>query len=191
MPIGGFFTNQRLSNIYDGPSYQDSNAYLDITVADCPIWKTETEQGCMYGSQINVLRSEKNSRTAPPDPGKLVGDCQQPNIRVSAQRGHRLEAAERVLLPTGIPLEEPFLRQRRSAPLRDRSAVQDGKYVTDDDAVNQQYCTAAKTIFNDWTSIDRQTELTDDDGTLTGLSSNNAAKETGFRQRRHVLQCAG
>src|SRR5262249_27361456 len=59
MPMGGFFTNQRLSNIYDGPSYQDSNAYLDITVADCPVWRTEQAQGCMYGAQINVLRLKR------------------------------------------------------------------------------------------------------------------------------------
>ena len=49
MPTGGFFTNQRLSNIYDGPSYQDSNAYLDITVADCPSWKTERARAACTG----------------------------------------------------------------------------------------------------------------------------------------------
>ena len=31
MPTSGLFTNQRLANIYDGPSYQDSNAFLDIS----------------------------------------------------------------------------------------------------------------------------------------------------------------
>ena len=30
MPIDNFAVNQRLFNIYDGPNYQDSNAYLDI-----------------------------------------------------------------------------------------------------------------------------------------------------------------
>ena len=32
----------------------------------------------------------------------------------------------------------------------------------------QQYCTDSPDFFNNWTSIDRQTELNDDDGTLTG-----------------------
>ncbi len=37
-PISNFGVNQRLFNIYDGPAYQESNAYLDITptvLADC------------------------------------------------------------------------------------------------------------------------------------------------------------
>ena len=31
MPLSNFAVNQRMFNIYDGPSYQDSNAFFDIT----------------------------------------------------------------------------------------------------------------------------------------------------------------
>src|SRR5262249_43327091 len=79
MPMGNFFTNQRLSNIYDGPSYQDSNAYLDITVADCPIWNTSTEQGCMYGSQINILRLRNQPQNRPPARSVLAPALQKPH----------------------------------------------------------------------------------------------------------------
>ena len=177
MPMGNFFTNQRLSSIYDGPSYQDSNAYLDITVADCPIWKTNTEQGCMYGSQINILRLRRTPLAAP-DPGKLVSDCQQPNF------AYLPNAAIGWKQPNGFYYAPAFhsrnlffdkvdLRHYVIDPL-----FKDGTYFTDNNVVRQQYCTAAGDIFNGFTSIDRQTELTDDDGTLTGLISNNAAKET-------------
>ena len=47
MPASGFFSNQRLLNIYDGPFYQDSNAYLDITTSDCPFLGVASP--CMYG----------------------------------------------------------------------------------------------------------------------------------------------
>ena len=56
MPMGGFFApNQRLSNIYDGPSYQDSNAYLDITVADCPIWNNR------HRARVHVRVADQHS----------------------------------------------------------------------------------------------------------------------------------
>src|SRR6185369_8850369 len=40
VPISNFAMNQRLFNIYDGPTFQDSNAYLDIKkppITDCVI----------------------------------------------------------------------------------------------------------------------------------------------------------
>ena len=57
---------------------------------------------------------------------------------------------------------------------------QDGTYLTNEDTVKKEYCTDTGGLFNNWTSIDRQTELTDDDGTLTGLSNNlsGTAKQT-------------
>ena len=40
-----------------------------------------------------------------------------------AQCRHRVEAAQRLLLPAGFPLDEPLLQQRGDPPLRDRAAV--------------------------------------------------------------------
>ena len=34
-PVSSFFNNQRMFNIYDGPAYEDTNAFLDITTTDC------------------------------------------------------------------------------------------------------------------------------------------------------------
>jgi len=178
MPMGGFFANQRLSNIYDGPSYQDSNAYLDITVADCPIWNNHTEQGCMYGAQINVLRLRKTPLTTPPDRGTVVPACQKPGVAYLPNAAIGWKQPNGFYYPPAFHSRNLFfsnvdLRHYVIDPL-----FKDGTYLTDDNAVRQQYCTATDGIFNDWTAIDRQTELTDDDGSLTGLVSNNAAKET-------------
>ena len=44
-----------------------------------------------------------------------------------------------------------------------------GTFITKDSAVRPRYCVADPGVFNNFTDIDRQTELNDDDGTLTGL----------------------
>ena len=43
MPVSNFSMQQRLYNVYDGPNYQDSNAYLDIT-------KTPLSPQCVPGN---------------------------------------------------------------------------------------------------------------------------------------------
>ena len=44
-----------------------------------------------------------------------------------------------------------------------------GLFLTDPAASRARYCTYNSTFFTGFTDIDRQTELNDDDGTLTGL----------------------
>jgi cell migration-inducing and hyaluronan-binding protein len=51
---------------------------------------------------------------------------------------------------------------------------QGGTYITDFAKTKQVYCFPTLDMFNGFTSIDRQTELNDDDGTLTGLSNDVA-----------------
>jgi cell migration-inducing and hyaluronan-binding protein len=116
MPTIGFFTNQRLSNIYDGPSYQDSNVYLDITRAGCALWSADNskQSECMYGSSTSYLRLKETPRAA-------ASACYLPN----AKRCYRLETAEWVLLPACLPFEKPVLRQCRYPTLRDRPVVRE------------------------------------------------------------------
>ncbi len=44
-----------------------------------------------------------------------------------------------------------------------------GTFTTDPKQVQARYCTYTSTMFNNFTDIDRQTELNDDQGSLTGL----------------------
>jgi hypothetical protein len=167
MPVDGFFANQRLSNIYDGPSYQDSNAYLDITTADCPIWRDPTGQGCMYGKTNAVLRL-KSAPGKPDDHGSCYtsGFAYLPNAAIAWKQ------------PNGFYYPPAFHSRNlffNNVDLRHyviNPPFTDGTYLTNEDTVKKQYCTETQNLFNNWTSIDRQTELTDDDGTLTGLSNN-------------------
>ena len=72
-----------------------------------------------------------------------------------------------------------------------------GTYLQDTAQVQADYCPQqggvySTAMFTGFTDIDRQTELSDDDGTLTGLT-NNASRPQPERSRsiRRILQRAG
>ena len=50
MPLINFFVNQRLFSIYDGPAYEDSSSYLDITHTTCG------GVDCMYGNTPGIRK---------------------------------------------------------------------------------------------------------------------------------------
>jgi cell migration-inducing and hyaluronan-binding protein len=168
MPTSGFFTNQRLANIYDGPSYQESNAYLDIKTAECP--QGGYNSGCMYGTQLSYLRLKR-------EPGKAGSSCYLPNAAIAWKQPNGF------FYPPAFHTKNLFfdnvdLRHYVIDPL-----FKGGTYLTDPVAVETQYCVEKDrypTFFDSFTSIDRQTELNDDDGTLTGLS--NSAPEGPLKQ---------
>jgi hypothetical protein len=157
MPTSGFFSNQRLLNIYDGPFYQDSNAYLDITTSDCPFLGVAST--CMYGMGPPLLLLRKAPGTNDPNA------CYLPNAAIGWKQPNGF------FYPPAFHSKELFfdkvdLRHFVIAP-----AFKPNTYLTDEDEVKKQYCNGTTTMFNNWTAIDRQTELNDDDGTLTGLSN--------------------
>ena len=48
-PLAGFGTGERMYNVYDGPAYEDTNAYLDIKPLPCNSLET-----CMYYKTLGV-----------------------------------------------------------------------------------------------------------------------------------------
>ena len=123
MPVIGFFTNQRLSNIYDGPSYQDSNAYLDIKPADCPIWRDPTGQGCMYGKTNGVLRLKNKPGNASDHQSCYdKGFAYLPNAGIAWKQPNGFTIHRRSI--RGI-----LLQRSRPSPLRDQSALP-GRHVS-------------------------------------------------------------
>ena len=131
MPKDNFVVNQRLFNIYDGPSYEDSNGFLDITPRsfNCTLSRASRRQDrelrrgtttCMSGSSAC-----RRTKTTP----------------AISQRGDRLEAAQRLLLSAGLSLAEPFLRQGPYPALRHRAGVLAQElFKTDLEAVKKRYC---------------------------------------------------
>jgi hypothetical protein len=187
MPTDGFFTNQRLANVYDGPSYQDSNAYLDIKTAECP--EGAINSGCMYGTKKSVLRL-KTQKPDPKDSRKTVTSCYLPNAAIGWKQpnGFFYPPAfhTRNLQFDNVDLRHYVINPLFKAPDLATNFGQGGTYLTDPDAVKEQYCVEeAKyaNLFNSFTSIDRQTVLNDTDGTLTGLSNSLADSKDPLMQR--------
>ena len=91
----GFAVSQHMFNIYDGPGDEDSNAYLDIKKYDLGknSAKSVYKDGTGYSQGLSS-GSNDNSRWR-----MLHPEC-----------GHSLEAAERLLLSTNFPFEEPVFR---------------------------------------------------------------------------------
>jgi len=175
LPVDNFFVNQKMQNIYDGPSYDDSNAYLDITTSKCP--KGEyNETPCIYATGIAVGVPKGNPGTGgEPDcylPNAAIG-WKQPNaffyppaFHSDNLYFHNVDIRHYVI--------DPLFQPTEGVPPGDEKLNfgQGGSYVTDAAAAERDYCTSTPGMFIGWTAIDRQTELNDDDGTLTGLSNN-------------------
>jgi cell migration-inducing and hyaluronan-binding protein len=191
LPLDGFFSNQRLENIYDGPSYRDSTAYLDVTTALCQ----PGDAGCIYGTSAvkGILKDPTPNSKKPCYLPNAAIAWKQPNGFFYPPAFHANDLYFGV--PDGVqngvdirhfvidPLFKAYdgsISPYKSPPMIPPSPDfgQGGTYISDSDAVNAVYClpsglapSAVKQYFNGFTSIDRQTELNDDDGTVTGLSN--------------------
>jgi hypothetical protein len=182
LPLTGFFSNQRLENIYDGPSYRDSTAYLDVSTTPCPVGAFNTAvDTCIYGTQqtSGILKN----------PSAPAGEqCYLPNAAIAWKQPNGFFYppafhANNLFFGNADPTK-PIIRHFVIDPLfkafdgstSPQDFGQGGSYITDGTAVSNAYClpegVSQNTYFTGFTSIDRQTELNDDDGTLTGLSNN-------------------
>ncbi len=170
------FPGQKLLNVYDGPSQQDSNAYLNIkasTIDDC-----EVTGGTCSTSQVplawNLGMLQNKADESCYLPNAAIG-WKQPNGFYYPPAFHSrnlwfqnvdirhfvVEPLFKEVLPTDY---DPFQQNQK--------------------AVDDRYCTHTSDMFSGtFNSIDRQTVLNDDDGTLTGLLGKlkgiaNATRET-------------
>lgn len=168
MPLTpNFAVNQRLFNIYDGPAYQDGNAYLDITKTTCPITGAGTAAGCMYGTGLLGVRKEP-----------ATGSCYLPNAAVAWKQPNgffyppAFHSANLYFNTVDIRhyVINPLFRVPDGVPAN-LDFHQGGTYLTDFELAKAHYCTNAPNMFIDFSGIDRQTELNDDDGSMTGLTN--------------------
>ena len=157
-PASNFGGNQRFFNIYDGPAYEDSNAYLDIketTGLDCKA----NAAGCTTSQwfEARQLGTPRDNTIAG------IDDCYLPNAAIAWKQPNGF------YYPPAFHSDNLFfdnvdIRHYVISPL-----FQPGTFNTDAAKVQDHYCQQTSVMFNNWTDVDRQTELNDDDGSLTGL----------------------
>jgi hypothetical protein len=175
--LSNFGVNQRFFNIYDGPSYEDFNAYAHITptyLSKCDPTKGVCINNWMVGGKPGIPR----------DPSKMAADgqCYLPNAAIAWKQPNGFYYPPAFhsdnLLFNDVPIRhfviEPLLKK--------------GTYLTqlNDEGgtkgTNTIYCSSPgnSAYFQGFTDIDRQTELNDDDGSLTGLVNTISVNEDQF-----------
>ncbi len=178
-----FAINQRLFSIYDGPTDQYNNIYSDIhvtkigTVADCKPSTTDSQGNITYNPEGNC-RSQQwfngfnngvlQQTVGKNPPNSASNNCILPNAAIAWKQPNGFYYPPAFnssnLVYNNVDLHH-FVIQPLYLP--------GGGYNPDLTAVQNTYCTWNTAVENGFTDIDRQTELTDNDGSLTGLTSNN------------------
>ena len=176
--FGGF---QRLFSVYDGPIFQDSNAYLDIH----PTFLTS--DGTITGAVLDTKGGKCAPSSEAGNPCQFAGFISGGVSGLRAYRG-TTASANRCFEPNaGIGWKQPngffYAPAFHSINLffnavDIRHFVTEPSFIpglfsfnTDVNATKEAYCTWNPATFQGFTDIDRETVLNDDDGTLTGLSS--------------------
>ena len=171
MPLSNFALNQRLFSIYDGPAYEDSNAFLDIHVtpiSDCSLNPDfGPNNGCsnseyMYGRVLGMPYDSTNS------------SCYLPNAAIAWKQPNGFYYPP-AFHSRNLFFDNVDIRHFVIEPL-----FVAGSFATDTTATTTKYCTRNDLMFNGFSDIDRQTELNDDDGSLTGLINTISVNEDPF-----------
>ena len=182
--------NQRLLNIYDGPNFQDSNAFFDIetyVVDDCVLGGNDGMGDCndsesMYG-KVKLMPYDQ-----------VKNKCYLPNAAIAWKQSNGFYYPP-AFNSSNLYFEKVDIRHFVINPLFKK----DGPYAfqQDDDAVKENYCTFLLNnasgeggSFSNYTDIDRQTILNDDDGSLTGLKNTvSVNKDSFFNAPTEAIEC--
>jgi hypothetical protein len=156
-PLSNFAVNQRMFSIYDGPAYQESNIYLDITETPCA--------SCVYAATLGVRKQAS------------TGGCYLPNAAIAWKQPNGF------FYPPSFHSRNLFFDNVDIRHYVIDALFQPNTYLEDATQKTNDYCKPVQlasypTYFSNFTDIDRQTELNDDDGTLTGLT-NDVSPATG------------
>ncbi|HSC33830.1 MAG TPA: pentapeptide repeat-containing protein, partial [Thermodesulfobacteriota bacterium] len=167
IPIDNFGVNQRFYNIYDGPNYQDSNAYLDITETDLsPQCQPGGLTKCPQDGGAAGVPWWIYTRSIGIPVNKTKSSCVLPNAAIGWKQPNGF------FYPPAFHSEKLYFHNVDIRHYVLEPLWKAGTYETIDSQVQTDYCNfPASNMFGNFSSVDRQTVLNDDDGSLTGLLS--------------------
>jgi len=182
-PRSNFGVGQRLFNIYDGPAYQSSNAYLNITKATVGCNPSPNPGGNSNCPGPNYL---VGFTTGLPRDGNT---CYMPNAAIGWKQPNGF------YYPPAFHSDNLYFNNVDIRHYVIQPLFKEGTYLTDDDpktGVWAHYCNWTSNMFSSaWTDIDRQTELNDDDGSLTGYKDTiSVNKDPFFSGPEEDTECA-
>ena len=169
--VSNFGVNQRLFNIYDGPASQYNNIYSDVhattigTLADCKPGDNNPNGNCISQTWMNAYRF--GVLQSPPTNQK-TNNCVLPNAAIAWKQPNGFYYPP-AFNSDNLVFNNVDIRHFVIEPL-----YLPGSFIENTPAIQDRYCTWDHNMFSaSFTDIDRQTELTDNDGSLTGLTSND------------------
>jgi hypothetical protein len=157
--LAAFSGGQRLFSIYDGPAYQESNIYLDIQKSTC--------KDCMYASVLGVRKNIPDKKTP------TTFECYLPNAAIGWKQPNGF------FYPPSFHSSNLFFDKVDIRHYVIDTLSTENTYIDSTARLQTDYCPILNggypdNYFGNFTDVDRQTELNDDDGSLTGLT--NSAK---------------
>ncbi len=177
-PLTNFATNERLFNIYDGPAYEDSNAFLDVQptkLDDCDLTSSAPQKRCTKSKWMEgVIAGLPGFFVADTTPVTPPSGCYLPNAAIAWKQPNGFYYPP-AFHSTNLYFNNVAIRHYVIEP-----QFKPGTYQTNLAAAQARYCNIEDTSFNNFTDIDRQTELNDDDGSLTGLENTVSVNEDPF-----------
>jgi len=185
--VSNFGMYQRLFSVYDGPAFQDSNAYLNIKrreIDDCkPFPSTvdaSTPDGRCDPADLSVHRQSawlagvvqglpKATKTVDSKP---VDFCYMPNAAIGWKQPNGFYYPP-AFHSTNLYFAKDDAQGKGGVDVRHfvvSPLFKEGTFTTDTLQTGQSYCNWSRTLFDGFAGNDRQTVLNDDDGSLTGYT---------------------
>lgn len=194
--VSNFGMYQRLFSVYDGPAFQDSNAYLNIKIRDiddCSPFVDEANkvgrcdpkdfsQGRQSAWLAGDVTGLPKATPVPGDPSKDY--CYMPNAAIGWKQPNGFYYPP-AFHSTNLFFKDVDVRHFVVTPL-----FLEGRLTTDTDRVAKEYCNWSAALFTGFAGNDRQTVLNDDDGTLTGYKNTTVINlDDFFAAPVEAIQC--
>ncbi|MGA9720137.1 MAG: chitobiase/beta-hexosaminidase C-terminal domain-containing protein [Acidobacteriaceae bacterium] len=170
MQIDAFGGAQRMISIYDGPSFEDSDAFMDVHITDVGTLSECKSGGNPAGScNTRWMNAFQSGVMLSPATNNGNNHCILPNAAIAWKQPNGFYYPP-AFHSKNLGFENVDIRHFVIQPLWKPKSFQ-----PDIDTVQNTYCTWQPLDFTNFTDVDRQTELSDDDGAITGLVSGTAA----------------
>ncbi len=187
LSVDNFGMYQRLFSIYDGPAFQDSNAYLNIKrreIDDCTyaehnrVFDGKAQDGfCAAGpndKQSAWLAGIVVGLPKANDPVTKTDFCYMPNAAIGWKQPNGF------YYPPALHSKNLFFKDVDTRHFVITPLPIDLTNDTVMKPVKDAYCAWGESMFSSFTDIDRQTVLNDDDGTLTGYKNTTVVNLDDF-----------
>ncbi|MFL6304310.1 MAG: hypothetical protein ACJ72H_12295 [Candidatus Sulfotelmatobacter sp.] len=155
-------------SIYDGPSFEDSDAFMDVHTTDVgTLGQCKSGTGNPAGSCNNAgwMNAYQSGAMLSPAVNASTSHCILPNAAIAWKQPNGFYYPP-AFHSRNIAFQDVDIRHFVIQPLWEPKS-----FTPDIATIQKTYCGWQPADFTNFTDVDRQTELSDDDGAITGLVS--------------------